>query len=110
MSGNFENNLFIDDVSIIKKEIPNAVKEKGYRISPTLFSQQISIFHYKPATALKSIAVYTITGQMIWASQYNGNAGNNITVNLQGMASGMYFVRMKYSDGRSDVVEKIVKQ
>jgi hypothetical protein len=110
MSGNFENNLFIDDVSIIKKEIPDAVKEKGYRIAPTLFSGQFSIFHYKPATPLKSIAVYNIAGQMIWASQYNGNAGNNITVNLQGLAAGMYFVRMKYSDGRSDVVEKIVKQ
>jgi hypothetical protein len=110
ISGNFENNIFIDDVSIISKEIPDAVKEKGYLIYPTVFPERITVFHYKPPTALRSIAVYNTAGQMVWMGQYNNDASNIITVNLQGQAAGMYFVRMKYNDGRGDIVQKIVKQ
>ena len=47
---------------------------------------------------------------MVWKQQYNGDASNNIAVNLQGLAAGVYFVRMKYADGRDDIVEKIIKQ
>jgi hypothetical protein len=59
---------------------------------------------------LRSIAVYNTAGQMVWMGQYNNDASNIITVNLQGQAAGMYFVRMKYNDGRGDIVQKIVKQ
>ena len=109
-TGNFENNIFLDDIAIITKEISTAAKEKGYLIYPTVFPQQVSILHFKPATALRSVAVYNAGGQMVWSKQYNGDATNIIPVNLQGHAAGVYFVRMKYSDGRSDGVEKIVKQ
>jgi hypothetical protein len=96
-------------VSIIKKEIPDAIKQKGYLLYPTVFTQEVSLFHYKPVNTLKSIAVYNSIGQMVWHEQYNGNATNNITVNLQGRLAGVYFVRLKYTD-RDDIVEKIVKQ
>ena len=109
-SGNNENNIFIDDISIVTKEVPNAVNEKGFLVYPTIFSQQVSVFHYKPPTALRSIAIYNTTGQRVWMSQYNGDAPSNIPVNLQGLAAGMYFVRLKYDDGRGDFVEKIIKQ
>lgn len=109
-SGNFENNIFIDDISIVTKEIPDAIKQRGFLVYPTIFSQQVSVFHYKPPTALRSITIFNTTGQMVWMSKFNGNASTNIPVNLQGLASGMYFVRMTYDDGRSDFVEKIIKQ
>ena len=109
-SGNFENNIFIDDISIVTKEIPDAIKQKGFLVYPTIFSQQVFVFHYKQPTALRSIAIYNTIGQMVWKSEYNGDAPNNIPINLQGVAAGMYFVRLKYDDGRSDFVEKIIKQ
>jgi hypothetical protein len=110
ISGNFENNVFLDDVSILSKETPNALKEKGYLVYPTVFPKQFSVFHYKLPTHLSSIVVYNSIGQAVWKQQYNGNAENNITVNLQHLAAGLYFVRLNYDDGRSEVVEKIIKQ
>lgn len=110
ISGNFENNVFLDDVSIITKELPDALKEKGYLVYPTVFKQQFSLFHYKSPNDISSIAVYNSTGQVVWKQQYSGDASNNITVNLPSLAAGMYFIRVKYDNGRSDVVEKIIKQ
>lgn len=110
ISGNYENNIFLDDIAIVAKEIPNDIKEKGYLIYPTIFSQQVSIFHYKEPSALRSIAVYNSSGQMVWKEQFNSNGTGIINVNLQGLAAGIYFVRMKYDDGRADIVEKIIKQ
>ena len=110
ISGNFENNVFLDDVSILSKETPDALKEKGYLVYPTVFPKQFSVFHYKLPTHLSSIVVYNSIGQAVWKQQYNGNAENNITVNLQHLAAGLYFVSLNYDDGRSEVVEKIIKQ
>ena len=110
ISGNFENNVFLDDISILSKETPDALKEKGYLVYPTVFPKQFSVFHYKLPTHLSSIVVYNSIGQAVWKQQYNGNAENNITVNLQHLAAGLYFVRLNYDDGRSEVVEKIIKQ
>jgi hypothetical protein len=110
ISGNFENNVFLDDVSILSKETPDALKEKGYLVYPTVFPKQFSVFHYKLPTHLSSIVVYNSIGQSVWKQQYNGNAENNITVNLQHLAAGVYFLRLNYDDGRSEVVEKIIKQ
>ena len=47
---------------------------------------------------------------MVWKEQFNSNGTGIINVNLQGLAAGVYFVRMKYDDGRADIVEKIIKQ
>ena len=110
ISGNFENNVFLDDISIITKELPSALLEKGYLVYPTVVKQDLSIFHYKSPNNIRSIAIFNSVGQAVWTEQYNGDAGNNITVNLQSLAAGIYFVRMKYDNGRSDVVEKIIKQ
>lgn len=110
INGNFENNVFIDDISIVTKELPNALKEKGYLVYPTVFRNEFTIFHYKIPNELQSIGIFNATGQMVWKQQYNGDAANNITVNLQGLAAGVYFIRMKYDNGRDDIVEKIIKQ
>lgn len=108
ISGNYENNVFIDDISIITKEATGKIK--NYYIAPTIFSEQVFIYHFKQPSSLRSVTVYNTIGQMVWSNQYGGNADKIITVNLQGLSSGVYFVKMKYNDGRKDDVEKIVKQ
>ncbi len=108
--GNFENNVFLDDISIVTKELPDALIEKGYLVYPTVFRQDISIFHYKSPNDVRSVAVFNSVGQVVWRQQYSGDASSNIKVNLQNLAAGFYFIRIKYDNGRSDVVEKIIKQ
>lgn len=112
ISGNYENNVFIDDVSIETKEIPGRLQEKGYLIAPSPFQQQFLIHFFQPSTLplIKSITVYNAIGQLVWKRQYNGNAESIIDVNLQGHKAGVYFVRINYSDGRDSVIEKILKQ
>ena len=108
-SGNFENNIFIDDVTISSKEGTNNGNDKPYLIFPTPVQQQLTINHFEP-DKISSISIFNSAGQRVWFTQYKADASDIITVNLQSLAAGVYFVRFTYSDGRINDVEKIIKQ
>ncbi len=109
-SGNFENNVFLDDVVFETETLPDILKEQGYLIYPTVFQSQVNIWHYQQPADLKSIIIYNSIGQRIWAQQYNENAEKIITVNLPGQSAGIYFVRLNYTDGRKSITKRILKQ
>jgi hypothetical protein len=109
VSGNSENNIFIDDVSIIPKKLPAVLKERGYLIFPTLFRESFFIQHYKQP-ALRAVQVFNAIGQLSWSKEYNGDAPTIINVNLQNAPAGVYFLRMIYTDGTQNITQRIVKQ
>jgi hypothetical protein len=108
-SGNFENNIFIDDVVISSKQRADNSDAKRYLLYPTILQQQFIINHFEPEK-ISSISVFNSIGQRVWFKQYKADASDIITVNLQGFSTGVYFVRFTYTDGKTDDVEKIVKQ
>lgn len=110
ISGNFENNIFLDDVVIETENVPEILKTQGYLIYPTAAQTQVFIWHYQQPTDLKSVIVYNAVGQRVWAKQYNGNAEKIISINLQGQSAGVYFIHMNYADGRKSITSRIVKQ
>lgn len=109
ISGNFENNVFIDDVVIETEVVPQRLKEEGYLILPSPFRTQFSVWHYQQPSDLRAVTVYNAAGQLVWRGQYNGDADKIIHVNLQGQAAGVYFVKLHYN-GRESITRQILKQ
>jgi hypothetical protein len=110
VSGNSENNIFIDDVAIVPKNLPLILKERGFLIFPTLFREGFFIQHYKLPAELRAVQVFNSVGQLTWSKEYKGDAANIINVNLQNALAGVYFLRMIYTDGRQNITQRIVKQ
>lgn len=108
-SGNYENNIFLDDINLKTIVLPVALKQKGYLILPSPFHTQFGIWHYQQPSDLKAISIYTMTGQLIWQQKFNGNANKFITVNLQRQPAGVYIVRMDYTGTDQPVSERILK-
>ncbi len=109
MSGNFLNNIFLDDINIITETVPEALKTKGYLILPTAFRSEFAIRHYRQPTSLQYVNIYSSTGQLVWRQVYKGNAQTFISVNLTGKPAGVYFVKLGYTDHRGTVTDRIVK-
>lgn len=110
LSANYENNIFIDDITLYTKVLPQALKEKGLLVLPTVNKGQFSVWHYHQPTDLQDVSVFNAKGQLVWRKQYRSNAEKLIAVNLQGKAAGIYFVRLTYQDAGRNLTQRIIKQ
>ena len=110
LGANYENNIFIDDITLYTKVLPPALKERGLLILPTVNKGQFSVWHYQQPTTLQSVSVYNEVGQLVWRRQFRSNAEKWIAVNLQGQAAGTYFVRLTYQDASRNLTQRIIKQ
>jgi hypothetical protein len=81
---NKENNIFIDNVNITTRTLPDILKQQGYLVLPTIFRDGFTLWHYLQPTTLKFVNVYNAAGQLIWASNYNGDASRYIQVDMSG--------------------------
>jgi hypothetical protein len=107
-TSNFENNVYIDDVNLYNIVINPFLKEKGILITPNPFTSSFVVQHYPNPATLKAIGVYNSVGQLI--SQRNfavGTAPNYIGFDLPALQSGMYYVKIFYTD--KTVTQKILK-
>lgn len=104
---NFENNIFIDNVSLYTKHIPKLLSEKGYLIYPNPFTSDFIIQHSLPPTKLRSITIYNALGQQVLVRNYIGNADQSIHLNIGNLAAGIYTITMDYNN--KSVSEKIIK-
>ncbi|MEO7961905.1 MAG: T9SS type A sorting domain-containing protein, partial [Ginsengibacter sp.] len=105
---NHQNNLYIDNINIYKKILPQRLKSQGYLIYPNPFSQSFIVRHARPPANLQSIAVYNSVGQLVYRKDLNGTGITEITVDVAGLAKGMYIVKLFYKDKTE--VERIIKQ
>jgi len=107
-SGNYENNLFIDDVTLYTKVVPEALKEKGYFVVPTVTRNSFVIRHYRKPEDLRFVFVHNVAGQVVWKQGFSGNANTLIPVDLSRNAAGVYFVNLVYADRK--ITERVIKQ
>ena len=104
----YGNNVYIDDINIYTRTIPQPLKEKGYLIAPNPTTGLLTIQHYPSSSTLRGVAVYSSTGQLIWKVQYTAlTAPNYIPINLHHKASGIYMVQLLYTD--KTVTQKVLK-
>jgi hypothetical protein len=105
---NKQNNVYIDNINIYTKTLPKRLKDQGYLIYPSPFTNSFIIRNYRVPTTLRSIGVYNSVGQLVWAKDVNGTANTEMTVDIGRLAAGVYIVKLRYLE--KTVVERIVKQ
>lgn len=108
MKSNQQNNLYLDNVNISSKTLPQRLKNQGYLIYPNPFHQSFLVHHSFPPVELQSMQVFNSAGQLVWHKRYNGNANTEINIDLDNMSGGVYILKMMYSNKM--VVERIVKR
>jgi hypothetical protein len=109
MKGNRQNNLWMDNINISSTKLPQRLKDQGYLIYPNPFNNSFLIHHsaVEPPVDLQAVQIFNAAGQLVWDKRYNGNADRRININLNNKASGLYILKMIYTN--KTVVERIVK-
>lgn len=104
----YGNNVYLDDINIYARTLSPNLKDKGYLIAPNPTTGQLVIQHYPSSQNLRGVAVYSSTGQLVWKAQYSASTAlNYIPINLSHVASGIYIVKLVYTD--KTITDKIMK-
>ena len=83
------------------------MKQQGYLVLPSPFTNSFSVWHIQPPTDLKYINVYNAAGQLVYQKNFNGNALNVQDINLTGKAAGVYIIKLGYND--REVTDRVIK-
>lgn len=95
----FENNIYIDDVNLRRVAVNPNLKEKGVMVTPNPSNGNIAVQFYPQPTGLKAIQIYSTDGRKIAETLVkNEQVSNYYTYNLEKYASGIYIVRIVFSD------------
>ncbi|HEX2533327.1 MAG TPA: choice-of-anchor J domain-containing protein, partial [Chitinophagaceae bacterium] len=84
VSSNYENNIFIDNVDLRTKRLPERLKAQGFLLLPVPFRDRFSVWHLEPPTGLRTIRVFNTSGQLVWTRTFRNSSDKVIDVNLQG--------------------------
>lgn len=104
----YGNNIYLDDIRIYNVTLPDALKQKGHTLTPNPTTGALVLQNYNTSGPLKAIRVFNSIGQLVWKGDYtNAGTSNYIPINLNNVASGIYFVKLIYVD--RTIVEKIMK-
>ncbi len=104
-----DNNIFIDDVEFVTKNLPARLKDNGFLVSPNPFRNQFLLQFYPNASDLRNIDIYNNLGQKVYTKQYaSGSASSGISVDLSRQAAGIYTVRIQFEDRVE--IQRVVKQ
>ena len=108
INGYGNNNIYLDDIRIYTVTLPEALKRKGYMLTPNPTTGLLVLQNYNTSTPLKAVAVFSSVGQLVWKAEYeNAGVSNYIPINLANVATGIYFVKLQYGD--KTIIEKILK-
>ena len=105
---NKQNNLWVDNVNISSKTLPQRLKNQGYLIYPNPFQSSFLLHHFQPPVQLTALQVFSSAGQMVWDKLFNNNATTETTINPGNLSRGVYILKMIYTN--KTIVERIVKQ
>ena len=108
-SGNMENNIYVDDVTIRSQVLPAKLKNDGYLVLPNPFRSSFAIWHYQVPTTLRYVNVYNSTGQLVYSRKFPAGGQKFFLVDLSTRAAGMYTVNLGYDDSNRNVNVQVVK-
>ncbi|HVI48786.1 MAG TPA: M43 family zinc metalloprotease [Chitinophaga sp.] len=94
---NSENNIYIDNIKIVTKDINPELRKAGVLVYPNPSSGIVWVTFYEIPADLEQVSVYNTAGQLI-ASQPAGSisSNNRMTFNLVNEPNGVYFVKLIY--------------
>lgn len=94
---NYENNVYIDQINIFKKDVNSTLRDKGILIWPNPFSRQFYVEFSTWPEDLLGIAVFDAAGRLVYQQQPLARVGNRVTIDLVNGANGVYFVKLFYT-------------
>ncbi|KYP15192.1 choice-of-anchor J domain-containing protein [Flavihumibacter sp. CACIAM 22H1] len=92
------NTVYLDEVDIYTKTLPDVLKKEGLLIAPTLFNRSLTVQHYQAPTDLKKISLFSSSGQLVYEQAFNGTTSTSLQLYLPELAVGMYYIRLQYSN------------
>ncbi len=110
---NFQNNLYIDDINIVVRDVNPNLLAKGIMITPNPFRERFALQYYDPPANIEYINVYNQVGQLVWQKRIAlGRPGPVSTpgyqeINLGSMSSGIYTVQIVYRSRATDTFRVI---
>jgi len=102
-----ENNIYIDDVNLRTVTVNPNLKSRGFLVTPSPTSGAVTVQFYPQPTDVKSIAIFSMSGQKVAEIIPNGQS-NYYLMDISRYSAGAYMVRAVM--GNNVVVKKIIKQ
>jgi len=99
--------LYLDDIRVTTKTLPEKLRNDGILITPNPFNKQFTVQHYLPPIDLKAINIFNSLGQKVFSKSYAGNADSYMFFDMGKLTKGVYHVRFDYTN--NTVTKKIVK-
>lgn len=94
---NSENNIYIDNIRIVSKDINPDLREAGVLVNPNPTDGIVWVTFYEVPADLLQVAIYNAAGQRITSQPASAiNRGNRMTFNLVNEPNGVYFVKLIY--------------
>ncbi|MFL5747287.1 MAG: M43 family zinc metalloprotease [Niastella sp.] len=104
-----ENNIYLDDINLYTKGSNANLEKQGWQITPNPTGGPLAVQFINTPVNLKAIIVLNSTGQKVAEKVINNNTPATLyQFNLNGYASGVYVVRLVYSD--HTVSRKIIRK
>jgi hypothetical protein len=103
-----QSNIYIDDINAFTITVNPNLKAQGFLATPNPTTGIVNVQFYPAPEKLRAVQVYTISGQLIRNIVPSNGALNLYTIDLGSQPSGMYIVRVLFSD--KVIVRKIVKR
>ncbi len=108
-TGNGDNNIFIDDIELFTRVLPERLKQDGFLVSPNPFRSSFQVQFFPAADNLRGIDVYNMQGQQVFTRAFPaGSAESIVFVDMARQAAGVYSVRLRFEDRVE--VRQVVKQ
>ncbi|MFB6454357.1 M43 family zinc metalloprotease [Chitinophaga sp. Hz27] len=94
---NSENNIYIDNINIVTKDVNEDLKKYGILVNPNPSNGIVWVTFYQVPEDLLQVSIYNALGQFITSQpKASINAANRLTFNLVNEPNGVYFVKLIY--------------
>ncbi|NSL85499.1 T9SS type A sorting domain-containing protein [Chitinophaga sp. Mgbs1] len=94
---NSENNIYIDNIRIVRKDVNPALREAGVLVNPNPTDGIVWVTFFEVPADLLQVSLYNANGQLIATKPPGAIAANNrMTFNLVNEPNGVYFVKLIY--------------
>lgn len=107
-TSNAENNIYLDNIRMIGREVNPHLKEQGVLVTPNPTDGLVYVTFLTVPEDLEAIALYNTAGQLVARQPATAiNHSNRFTFNLVNEPNGVYFVKLIYRNRAKTI--KILK-
>jgi hypothetical protein len=100
------HNLYLDNIRLYPVNLPIRLKQQGYLVFPNPSNGRITIRHLESPLTLRFVQLNDLQGKRRMYQSYQGNALRSIELNLNGVAPGMYQLKLGYTG--HTITERII--